>query len=204
MQKHSTANDLLLRPLCAKYLPETFPEQQGWVDREKLFAFTGRSRKPQIALANSYGFDEFAQPSGGCCVLTDENYSRKLNDMWQARAQKSYTLEDIILLKVGRHLRPRPHYKLIIGREEGENNFLEGYRKKYPHVRITTHDGPLTLIDGQPESNDWEMIARIVARFSAGRNSSEVGVKVINNGAAEQAFTVKPLPHEQILKEWYR
>ena len=49
----SGADDLLLRPLSAKLLPATLPEREGWVDREALFAFHGRNRKPQIALAES-------------------------------------------------------------------------------------------------------------------------------------------------------
>ena len=55
-----------------------------------------------------------------------------------------------MLLKVGRHVRPTDHFKLIIGREEGENNFLEGYRKQFIHLRITSHNGPLTLLEGNP------------------------------------------------------
>ncbi len=52
----SGAEDLLLRPLCAKNLPATLPEREGWVDRERLFDFSGRSRKPQIALAEQLWF----------------------------------------------------------------------------------------------------------------------------------------------------
>ena len=63
--RESGAGDRLLRPLCARLLPETLPEREGWVDREALHAFSGRSRKPQIALAKHYGFEDFAQPAGG-------------------------------------------------------------------------------------------------------------------------------------------
>ena len=123
--------------------------------------------------------------------------------MWQAREEKTYTLEDIILLKVGRHLRPQAHYKMIIGREEGENNFLEGYRKKYPHIRITSHEGPLILIDGKPNPGDWDFIARIAARFSAGRKDAKVAIKIIDNNGSERELKVSPMPAEQIQQEWY-
>jgi tRNA U34 2-thiouridine synthase MnmA/TrmU len=62
----SGAEDLLMRPLCAKNLPESLPEREGWVDRERLYDFSGRSRKPQMALAREFGFEDFAQPAGGC------------------------------------------------------------------------------------------------------------------------------------------
>ncbi|MBT6794104.1 MAG: tRNA (5-methylaminomethyl-2-thiouridylate)-methyltransferase, partial [Methylococcales bacterium] len=46
--RESGANERLLRPLCAKNLPETLPEKEGWVNREELYDFSGRTRKPQI------------------------------------------------------------------------------------------------------------------------------------------------------------
>ncbi|MGZ8224641.1 MAG: tRNA (5-methylaminomethyl-2-thiouridylate)-methyltransferase, partial [Methylobacter sp.] len=72
--KESGADDLLLRPLCAKNLPATLAEREGWVDREKLHDITGRSRKPQMEMAEQFGIDEYAQPAGGCCFLTDASY----------------------------------------------------------------------------------------------------------------------------------
>jgi tRNA U34 2-thiouridine synthase MnmA/TrmU len=76
----SGADDILLRPLCAKNLPATKPELEGWVDREKLYDFNGRVRTPQMVLAEEYGFTDYATPAGGCCFLTDKSYSSKLID----------------------------------------------------------------------------------------------------------------------------
>ena len=126
----SGAEDRLLRPLSAKHLAPTLPEREGWIDRDKLYDFHGRNRKPQIALAKSLGFEDWAQPAGGCCFLTDPEYSNRLGDMWRSRNVREYSLDDIMLLKVGRHLRPNPNFKLLIGRDAGENNYLEGYKKK--------------------------------------------------------------------------
>jgi tRNA U34 2-thiouridine synthase MnmA/TrmU len=69
--RESGAHDRLLRPLCAQLLEPTLAEREGWVDRGRLHAFSGRSRKPQMALAEAYGFEDYAQPAGGCCFLTD-------------------------------------------------------------------------------------------------------------------------------------
>ncbi len=62
-------------------------------------------------------------------------------DLWQARGSKQYEMDDIMLLKVGRHLRPAPHFKLIIAREEGEAKFLQGYRKQFISLKTTSHGG---------------------------------------------------------------
>ena len=152
----SGAEDLLLRPLCAKNLPETKPEREGWVERAGLYDFSGRSRKPQMALAAKFGLEDYAQPAGGCCFLTDAQYAVKLADLWRARGEKQYEMDDIMLLKVGRHLRPAPHFKLIISREEGEGNFLSGYRQQYAHLSTLSHPGPLALIDGRVDEATLE------------------------------------------------
>lgn len=126
----------------------TLPEREGWVNREKLYDFSGRSRKPQMALAKEFGFEDYAQPAGGCCFLTDEQYSVKLQDLWKSRGSKQYEMDDIMLLKVGRHIRPEPGYKLIISREEGEGKFLQGYRNQYPSLKTTSHPGPCASSTG--------------------------------------------------------
>ncbi len=201
--RESGANDLLLRPLCAKHLAPTRPELEGWIDREKLLDFNGRSRKPQIALAARYGLTDYAQPAGGCCFLTNEQYSHKLADLFAARGKRDYELDDIMLLKVGRHIRPRPHFKLIVGREEGENNYLEGYRHQFTHLRTLSHPGPLALVDGEPSDDDLNLAAQIVARYSQGRDAAQVQVSITSAGGAERVIDVAPLPQDAAPAEWY-
>ena len=160
-------------------------------------------RAAREAHAARFGFDEYAQPAGGCCFLTDAQYSGKLADLWKSRGQRDYSLDDIMLLKVGRHLRPATHFKLIVGREDGENNFLEGYRKQFVHLRIASHAGPLTLIDGAPTAVDIELAARIAARYSQGRDADIVTVTAHHpNGVVEQLF-VSPIPVHQIQPFWH-
>ncbi|CAK0763862.1 tRNA U34 2-thiouridine synthase MnmA/TrmU [Gammaproteobacteria bacterium] len=200
----SGADDLLLRPLCAKKLPLTLPEREGWVDRDRLHDFNGRSRKSQMALAASYNFQDYAQPAGGCCFLTDSSYSAKFVDLWKFRGSRDYDLDDIFLLKIGRHLRPRPYFKLIVGREEGENNFLAGYRKRFIHLQVLSHYGPMVLVDGTPQKFlDRELIARIAARFSQGKNSEFVEVELTELDGSSIRIIVTPFKPEEVLESWY-
>jgi len=201
--RESEAHDLLVRPLCGKNLPPTLPEREGWIQRAGLYDFSGRSRKPQMALAARFGLQDYAQPSGGCCFLTDEQYSHKLADLWQARGERRYEMDDIMLLKVGRHIRPRPHFKLIVAREEGEGNFLQGYRKDYCSLTPLSHPGPLTLIDGTPGDAEIELAARIVARYSQGRGAEQVELEYQNRQGNSRRLRVTPLPPHEIPQEWY-
>jgi hypothetical protein len=203
VSRESGAGDLLLRPLCAKNLPATLPEREGWIDREGLYDFSGRTRKPQMALAAELGIEEYAQPAGGCCFLTDQQYSAKLADLWSSRGRREYDMDDIMLLKVGRHLRPAPHFKLIISREEGEGRFLQGYRKRFVNLTTLSHPGPLALIDGEPTDVDLQLAARLVARFSKGREADRVELELNRPGAASERLFVVPLKPHEIPAEWY-
>jgi len=202
IQEESGIHDRLLRPLCAKNLPETLPEREGWVNRSQLYDFHGRSRKPQMALAQKFGFEDYAQPAGGCCFLTDEQYSVKLSDMWQSRGEKRYELDDIMLLKVGRHVRPKANFKLIIAREAGETKFMRGYRKQYPSLVITSHGGPWTLIDGELSEDDLMLSAQIAARYSQGRDAEQVDFDYINTNGDVRQLSVKPMHPDDIDKAW--
>ena len=196
--RESGADDRLLRPLCAKNLPATLAEREGWVNRDDLYDFHGRNRKPQIALAHKFGFTDFAQPAGGCCFLTDQSYSSKLKDLWSARGERTYELDDIMLLKVGRHVRPQPHYKLIIGREEGENNYLSGYRNEFTSIKTISHKGPLALIDGKVNDADLAEAAAIVARYSQGRDADSVEVEITDRDGVIKRLRVEPMPPPKV------
>lgn len=201
--RESGADDRLLRPLCAKNLPETLPEREGWVDREGLYDFSGRNRKPQIELAKQFGFEDFAQPAGGCCFLTDENYSKKLNDLWSSRGEKTYELDDIMLLKVGRHIRPRANFKMIVSREEGENNFLSGYRRQFEYLQVSSHPGPLSLLDGELNESEYKLAAQIAARYSQGRSEAEVSVTLHKKDGSQQDLVVEPLAPQDLPQAWH-
>jgi len=201
--RESGADDRLLRPLCAKHLPMTLPEREGWIDREAMFDFHGRNRKPQIALAAKLGFTDFAQPAGGCCFLTDQSYSSKLQDLWTTRGKREYEIDDIMLLKVGRHIRPKPNFKLIVGREEGENNYLSGYRRDFTSISTVTHKGPLVLVDGSPSEEDLKLAAEITARFSQGRDADDVEVEITTKDGQSQRLAVQPMSPTAIEPSWY-
>lgn len=198
----SGAFDRLLRPLCAKNLEATLPEREGWVDRSKLMDITGRGRNKQIALAKQFAIEDYAQPAGGCCFLTDKYYTNKLKDLWQTRGTKEYSLDDIMLLKVGRHLRPNPSFKLIIGRDEGENNYLQGYYHQFVNLRVISHPSSVVLLDGEANAENLMLAARITARYSQGREANEVTVLIQDPKVGEREVVVAPLIAEDVPEEW--
>ncbi|MBF0164878.1 MAG: tRNA (5-methylaminomethyl-2-thiouridylate)-methyltransferase [Magnetococcales bacterium] len=202
IDRESGAAGWLLRPLTALRMPLTEPEKRGWVDRSRLMGFSGRNRKPQMALAKQLGIADYPSPAGGCCFLTDENYARKLRDLWAYRGERAYAMEDILLLKAGRHLRPAPHYKLVIGRDDSENHFLSGFVAGRILIKARDIPGPLTLVEGTPGAEDLILACRLAARFGKGRELPEVAMVVESQGVQE-IHQVPPLPAHEIDEAWY-
>ena len=111
IEKEAELDGFILRPLSAKLLPATVPEKEGWVSREKLLDIQGRSRKPQMRLADHFGIQDYPCPAGGC-LLTDPGFSMRLRDL--ALHEPDFSLNDVHLLKTGRHFRLSPKGKLIV------------------------------------------------------------------------------------------
>jgi tRNA-specific 2-thiouridylase len=179
----------VLRPLSAKLLPPTVPEKMGWVDREKLLDIKGRSRKVQISLAKKYGLD-YEQPAGGCCYLTDPNYALKFKEA--LAKEGSITREDLVLLSVGRHLRLPSGVKLVVARNEGEVNFLSGFKNRYGYAQRKDQQGTLVIIKGVPKEEEYPLIAGVVCRYSK-RQPAEVIIKVKDE---ERVILGEPLEDE--------
>jgi len=196
IEKQSGLVGYLLRPLSALKLTETEVERLGWVDRSRLKGFCGRSRKAQLELAAELGITDFPQPAGGCCFLTDPAFARKFFDFLKYRApHQPLRLEDFMLLKIGRHLRLPSSLKLVVGRDEAENNYLENYRAGRWALQPLSAMGPLALLDEEASDADLEMAARILARYSDGRDQPQVEILCERNGASK-SLTVPPFPRE--------
>lgn len=179
IERDSGLTGLVLRPLSAQHLDPTVAEVKGWVDRSKLLGLTGRSRNPQIEQAKALGLEDYPQPAGGCCYLTDPQYAAKLQDVFDAKGKENLSHEDVLMLKVGRHFRLPSKTKVIVGRNERENNFLKYYEKGRHVFRI--HEFPSALVLAEPgmipNSIELEMIAAIAVRYSDAPEGARVVVE---------------------------
>ena len=153
----------LLRPLSAKLLPETVAEQKGLVDRSKLGAISGRSRKPQFQLAKEFGITNYPSPAGGC-LLTCEEYAKKLCDLFEHKRNVSGS--DAVLLRFGRHFRLGRN-KIVVGRNEVENKTLRSLKGKGDYCfELPDIVGPITLLQGIKNRESILVAAQLTAFYS--------------------------------------
>jgi hypothetical protein len=200
IEMRSGAAGKVLRPLSAKLLKPTIAETEGWVDREKLYDFKGRNRKPQMELAKKIGLADYPQPAGGCCFLTDPNYARRMQDLFDHQDKKTLTTEQVLLLKVGRHFRIADRSKAIVGRNETENLFLESQAKDRWQMTCTDVVGPLTLLEGEHGDRAVEVTAGLTARYGDGKTLDKVDVKITTPEGGERTITVSPMEEKECAK----
>jgi len=186
IERESGLEGLILRPLSAQHFPPTVPEREGFVDRQKLLSFSGRSRKPQIDLAARLGVKDYPCPAGGC-LLTDPVISARLRDLFAH--VPDYELADLHLLKIGRHFRLRPHLKLILGRDKPENDHLRSMARPGMGVyKPVDFRGPTCLAAGNPDSQADRMIGELIAGYSREEKSRYQIKKEIPGGEESEFF----------------
>jgi tRNA U34 2-thiouridine synthase MnmA/TrmU len=163
IEKESGLEGLVLRPLSGRLLPETIPERQGWLCREKLLDFSGRTRKPQIELAKKLDIKDYPCPAGGC-LLTDPEFSKRLKDLMQ---RGELNINNIELLKLGRHFRLNEGVRLVVGRDEKENAELARLAKEsdylfFPNAELA---GPTSLGRGEFSADLIRLAGSITCRY---------------------------------------
>lgn len=216
---------LILRPLSALVLEPTVVEKKGWVDRNRLLGIAGRSRKPQIKLAQELGVKDYPCPAGGC-LLTDPGFARRFKDLVTSG---DISLNDIQLLKVGRHFRLSSQLKVVVGRDEQENRRLENLIQNDDILfRVECLPGPLTLARGMRnfgpsallrvnaedsrrigfkgasctrDCQDEDFItkvAAITARYSQGRDQKSLRVSFGRKNGIKRSIIVTPINNEEL------
>jgi len=194
--RDSGLKGFLLRPLSARLLDTTIPEKEGIVDRSKLLDISGRSRKPQFALAAKYGIKGYPNPAGGC-LLTDPGFTNRVKDLIQHDA---LTASDLKLLTVGRHFRLSPLAKLAVGRDEKDNEALQALAgEKDILFKLKDYQGPLAVLRGAYDDSIIALAAGVTAHHTKFRNEPSLKVDYWTFGAAERkTISVKPASQDLI------
>ncbi len=201
IEKEAGLGGLILRPLSAQFLPITLPEREGWIDREKLLNIQGRSRKPQIRLAEQYNIHDYPCPAGGC-LLTDPGFARRMRDLMNH--EPDFSLNDVHLLKFGRHFRLSPKVKLVVGRNEEDNQKIETFSQvRDILLKTVRYPGPLALLRGEASEAEMEKAASITARYSKAKGMEKVEVyfRNIEGDRPTKSLFVSPIS-ESYLREF--
>lgn len=161
IEKESGLEGLLLRPLSAKLLPPSIPEKEGIIERQKLYAISGRSRDKQFELAQEFAISQFQSPTGGC-FLTMPQIALRVKDLI---AHPPFNALDLFLANVGRHYRLHERATIIVARNEKECNILQRYKSQADFFVEPSFKGPVIYGKGIVCQNDYFLLAQFMARY---------------------------------------
>ena len=179
---NSGYHDYILRPLSAQLLDPIKAERENLIDRSQLLFIQGRGRKIQIQLATDFGIVKYSPPAGGC-LLTDPIFSRRLRDLFSH--QKNPDIRDYELLKYGRHFRVRDNCKIIVGRNNADNEALKRLAISRDLIlNMTNFPGPLVLVPYGNE-DDKQIASALCVRYSDAPADLEANVLCLHNNFTE-------------------
>jgi tRNA U34 2-thiouridine synthase MnmA/TrmU len=195
VEKHSNYDGYILRPLCARNIPETPMEKNGLVDRSQLLNLSGRSRKPQIALARQFGITQYPSPAGGC-LLTDPGYARRLKDLMDHGAE--LTRRGLHLLKFGRHMRLNADTKIIVGRTRKDNEQIMAHVDPQHDavLKVKGCPGPTVVLPGAGPKEILFLAGAICAGYSKASESTAATILVTLSGKTDKIKVLPILPAE--------
>lgn len=185
---------LILRPMCAKLLEPTTPEIEGWVDREKLLDISGRSRERQLALVEEFGWEEYESPGGGC-LLTEAHYSDRIREFIK---HDDFAVSDIDLLKFGRHFRLPDGAKVVVGRNQEDNEGLQRvHSDKYITIKLPI-GGPFSLISANATDSDKALGAKLAITYAKSSPNESYNVLV-----GDETISIAPFATKQEAQAYF-
>ena len=195
IDKEASLKGLVVRPLSARLLEPTEPEMRGWLKRENLLDIQGRSRKRQLDLAKEMNIKYYLSPAGGC-LLTDREFSKKVKDLIK---YGQLTIDNVALLKVGRHFRLDSGQKLVVGRDKSENKKIEGLRRDDDIIlKPERIPGPTALYRGRFNLNLINLSGKILASYT--KTKDIVKIRFYKGDNIVDYVKVKPLDREALDK----
>ena len=157
----------------------------------------GRTRRAQLDMAKKYGIENPPNAGGGC-LLTDPTFGLRAKDLFEH--VETPTINDIDLLKIGRHFRLDEETKLVVGRNKDENEMIKAIALPNDILfEARDHMGPVSILRGKTADKHIEFASSVTLRYSDAPKSED-GQVSINKNSQTEGIMVKPAEEESYLK----
>ncbi|WP_299546526.1 argininosuccinate synthase domain-containing protein [uncultured Helicobacter sp.] len=188
---------LIVRPMCAKLLPITIPEQKGWIEREKLLDIHGRGRERQLQLVKEYGLEYYENPGGGC-LLTETSVANKIKDI---QMHREVVFEDMELVKFGRYMILPDGGRCVIARNAEENERLSFHHPKMSKIELLDCIGPLGLVENNASTSDKKLAIELTLLYGKSEENKSYQVRFEGQEIEARAFKSKEKAKEFLIGE---
>ena len=187
IEKASGLVGKIVRPLSAALLPETDPERNGLIKRENLGMIKGRTRRAQLDMAKKYGIENPPNAGGGC-LLTDPTFGLRAKDLFVHT--ETPTINDIDLLKIGRHFRLDEQTKFVVGRNKDENEMIKAIALPGDILfQARDHMGPVSILRGKNADMYIKFASSITLRYSDAPKGEQALVIINKDNTKEEIIT---------------
>lgn len=187
VERESGLKGMLVRPLSAKLLTPSIPEEAGVLNRDMLMDISGRGRKEQVRLAKELRLRTFPQPSGGC-KFTDPNLKGRLSKMLEING--CVTWNDLKLIKFTRDFYVGEGVYFFVTREEKELKMLsaffdmglivEAFGDMPGATGLAVKYGPKgNEKDAELTKNTMDLLGRIIARYTKAYQQGGSSVEIV-------------------------
>ena len=184
IEKASGLVGKIVRPLSAALLPETDPERNGLIKRENLGMIKGRTRRAQLDMAKKYGIENPPNAGGGC-LLTDPSFGLRAKDLFAHT--ETPTINDVDLLKIGRHFRLDEQTKFVVGRNKDENEMIKAIALPGDILfQARDHMGPVSILRGKNADMYVKFASSITLRYSDAPKGEQASVIINKNNTKEE------------------
>lgn len=184
IEKASGLVGKIVRPLSAALLPETDPERNGLIKRENLGMIKGRTRRAQLDMAKKYGIENPPNAGGGC-LLTDPSFGLRAKDLFAHT--ETPTINDVDLLKIGRHFRLDEQTKFVVGRNKDENEMIKAIALPGDILfQARDHMGPVSILRGKNADAYVKFASSITLRYSDAPKGEQALVIINKNNTKEE------------------
>jgi len=187
IEKDSDLVGKIVRPLSAGLLPETIPEKEGLIKRENLGMIRGRTRRNQLEMAKKYGIENPPNAGGGC-LLTEPQFGIKAKDLFDH--VETPTINDIDLLKIGRHFRLDEETKFVVGRNKDENEMIKAIALP-GDILLEAKEvvGPISILRGKNAKDHVKFASSVTLRYSDAPKDQQGIITVKKDNSSEEIFT---------------
>jgi len=159
IDKSAGARGLVFRPLSAELLPNTLPEEKGWVGPGLDMTVTEDRKLDR--LATRFGLEESTTiSSDDRCRLKESRYRRRLRDLLK---ESNFNANDLRLLDFDYYYKVRGETKVVLGMDGQEKYDLHDFFLPNDlRLYLPCHPGPMALVRSRWDSKSTSQLENIV------------------------------------------
>ena len=157
----------------------------------------GRTRTTQLQMAKEYGIENPPNAGGGC-LLTEPYFGIKAKDLFEHI--ETPTINDVDLLKIGRHFRLDEETKFVVGRNKDENEMIKAIALPGDILlEVKDYVGPISILRGKNAKLHVKFASSVTLRYSDAPKDQH-GIVTVKDDNSSKEISVESIEEQSYIK----